>query len=297
MSVFLPSNRQLSGHRAENAFYQNLVDAFIIDILNLEFPCFCIISVPMVGQIFVFDKNMDFYENRFKSISSSVLLHQFSQNLRNCVDSHLLYRVFDQIQTLESGKHACLTALEQGFQKWSNRRNAFISALKLCEKTWNSSILWKLGPRNSHLGSSYICHIFAVRVFFTNVTLACQWEGKHRKTGATRARPAIVTWQGLLLKSDVTYCLRPVGVWLCSGWMGDFNTALALVLTRLHPQGKGGPQVFLCGRRLKSSRKSENVPTKQIKKSIIFERSVVYCSWTFCSKKCVFDTSWLWYTQ
>ena len=29
--------------------------------------------------------------------------HQFSQNLRNCVDSHLLYRAYDQIQTLESG--------------------------------------------------------------------------------------------------------------------------------------------------------------------------------------------------
>ena len=63
------------------------------------------------------------------------------------------------------------------------------------------------------------------------------------------------------------------------------------VVTRLHPQGKGGPQAILCGRRLKSSPKSENVPTKQIQKSIIFERSVVYCSWTFCSKKCVFDTS------
>ncbi len=62
-------------------------------------------------------------------------------------------------------------------------------------------------------------------------------------------------------------------------------------ITRLHPQGKGGPQAILCGRRLKSSQKSENVPTKQIQKSIIFERSVVYCSWTFCSKKCVFDTS------
>ena len=36
-------------------------------------------------------------------------------------------------------------------------------------------------------------------------------------------------------------------------------------ITRLHPQGKGGPQVILCGRRLKSSQKSENVPTKQIK--------------------------------
>ena len=53
---------------------------------------------------------------------------------------------------------------------------------------------------------------------------------KPPKTGATRARPAIVTLQGLLLKRIVSYCLRPVGVWLCSGWMGDFNTALALVL-------------------------------------------------------------------
>ena len=61
--------------------------------------------------------------------------------------------------------------------------------------------------------------------------------------------------------------------------------------TRLHPQGKGGPQAILCGRRLKISQKSENVPTKQIQKSIIFERSAIYCSWTFDAKKCVFDTS------
>ncbi len=52
------------------------------------------------------------------------------------------------------------------------------------------------------------------------------------KTGATRARPAIVTLQGLLLKSDSSYCLRPVGIRLCSGWMGDLNTALALVLIK-----------------------------------------------------------------
>ena len=52
------------------------------------------------------------------------------------------------------------------------------------------------------------------------------------KTGATRARPAIVTLQGLLVKSDSSYCLRPVGIWLCSGWMGDLNTALALVLIK-----------------------------------------------------------------
>ena len=63
------------------------------------------------------------------------------------------------------------------------------------------------------------------------------------------------------------------------------------VFTRLHPQGKGGPQVILCGRRLKNSQKSENVPTKQIQKSIIFERPAIYCSWTFDAKKCVFDTS------
>ena len=62
-------------------------------------------------------------------------------------------------------------------------------------------------------------------------------------------------------------------------------------ITRLHPQGKGGPQAILCGRRLKSSQKSENVPTKQIKKPTIFERSAIYCSWTFDAKKCVFDTS------
>ena len=61
--------------------------------------------------------------------------------------------------------------------------------------------------------------------------------------------------------------------------------------TRLHPQGKGGPQAILCGQRLKTWTKSENVPTKQIQKSTIFERSTIYCSWTFGAKKCVFDTS------
>ena len=64
-----------------------------------------------------------------------------------------------------------------------------------------------------------------------------------------------------------------------------------LIFTRLHPQGKGGPQGFLCGRRLKSSQKSENVPTKQFQKLTVFERLTIYCSWTFDAKKCVFDTS------
>ena len=60
----------------------------------------------------------------------------------------------------------------------------------------------------------------------------CRISESHKKTGATRARPAIVTLQGLLVKSDSSYCLRPVGIWLCSGWMGDLNTALALVLIK-----------------------------------------------------------------
>ncbi len=82
---------------------------------------------------------------------------------------------------------------------------------------------------------------------------------------------------------------KPSVLVMVFGWL--FECLFEDISSRLHPQGKGGPQAILCGRRLKSSQKSENVPTKQIQKSTIFERSVVYCSWTFCSKKCVFDTS------
>ena len=76
-----------------------------------------------------------------------------------------------------------------------------------------------------------------------------------------------------------------------NGCMSHFPYLIFAPNTRLHPQGKGGPQAFLCGRRLKSSQKSENVPTKQFQKLIVFERLVIYCSWTFDAKKCVFDTS------
>ena len=62
-----------------------------------------------------------------------------------------------------------------------------------------------------------------------------------------------------------------------------------ILMTRLHPQGKGGPQVILCERRLKSCQKSEKIPTEWIPKSSIFDRSSIYQSWTFDPKKCVFD--------
>ena len=107
MSVFLPSNRQLSGHRAENAFYQNLVDAFIIDILNLEFPCFCIISVPMVGQIFVLVKNDDFHEIRYKSISSSFFFNTNSHKTFEIMWT-LIYYIVLMIKSKRWKVEACL---------------------------------------------------------------------------------------------------------------------------------------------------------------------------------------------
>ena len=61
------------------------------------------------------------------------------------------------------------------------------------------------------------------------------------------------------------------------------------MFTRLHPQGKGGPQVILCERHLNLWQKSENVPTEWTPKSSIFDRSSIYQSWTFDRKKCVFD--------
>ena len=61
--------------------------------------------------------------------------------------------------------------------------------------------------------------------------------------------------------------------------------------TRLHPQGKGGPQAILCGQRLKTWTKNENTTTIRIQKSSVFERSAIYQSWTFWLKKCVFDRS------
>ena len=144
---FLPSNRQLSGHRAENAFYQNLVDAFIIDILNLEFPCFCIISVPMVGQIFVLVKNDDFYEIRYKSISSSVFSTPILTKPSKLCGLSFIISCLRSNPNVGKWKHACLTALEQGFQKWSNHRNAFITALKLCEKHKILQFCEKLDPQ------------------------------------------------------------------------------------------------------------------------------------------------------
>jgi hypothetical protein len=52
------------------------------------------------------------------------------------------------------------------------------------------------------------------------------------KTGATRARPEIVTLQGLLLKSD-SFLLSWASWYLAVlRGMGVFNTALALVLIK-----------------------------------------------------------------
>ena len=68
--------------------------------------------------------------------------------------------------------------------------------------------------------------------------MAARAVGRHRglgfeKTGATRARPAIVTLQGLLLKSD-SFLLSWASWYLAvlRGGMGVFNTALALVLIK-----------------------------------------------------------------
>ncbi len=66
---------------------------------------------------------------------------------------------------------------------------------------------------------------------------------------------------------------------------------LIWIETRLHPQGKGGPQAILCGQRLKTWTKNENTTTIRIQKSSVFERSAIYQSWTFWLKKCVFDRS------
>ena len=62
-------------------------------------------------------------------------------------------------------------------------------------------------------------------------------------------------------------------------------------MTRLHPQGKGGPQAILCGQRLKMWTKNENTTTIRIQKSSVLERSSIYQSWTCWLKKCVFDRS------
>ena len=58
--------------------------------------------------------------------------------------------------------------------------------------------------------------------------------------------------------------------------------------TRLHPQGKGGPQVILCGRCLKMCQKSENVPTERIKKSSI-STDRPFTTRGLLIKKCVFE--------
>ena len=63
------------------------------------------------------------------------------------------------------------------------------------------------------------------------------------------------------------------------------------IITRLHPQGKGGPQDILCERRLNLGQKSEKIHTKWIPKSLFFERASIYQSGTFDPKKCVFDSS------
>ena len=86
---------------------------------------------------------------------------------------------------------------------------------------------------------------------------------------------------GILLiqhKFNITFCIDCYRINLNS-----------YVSTRLHPQGKGGPQVILCERRLNLCQKSENIPTEWTPKSSIFDRSSIYQSRTFDRKKCVFD--------
>ena len=74
--------------------------------------------------------------------------------------------------------------------------------------------------------------------------------------------------EALLAHPDVIWSLASTNA--ASVSTNRDNTKVC-IKTRLHPQGKGGPQVILCERRLNLCQKCENIPTEWTPKSSIFD--------------------------